>query len=269
METEIEKIIESGPGFVVVQMTNGRIERRTGTANMRHNNPGNIEYGDFALSMGALPFPKHILEMRQQMVKDKTLYESKNSFARFAVFPDYETGRKAKEKLIFEQKQSKHRLGAYGELTLDKAIEKYAPPNENPTEIYIKTIRKELNKTGLSDEMINRMKMNEYTDEQRKIVLNAMEEVEGGKNRKLQIRELTTEESEKLKSNINLKNVNTEPAISQKVNQISTQNIDSKRQASRNNVVIVQQNNNTTVVNQRTVARPVSPQTNNNPGLRQ
>jgi TRAP-type C4-dicarboxylate transport system substrate-binding protein len=113
------------------------------------------------------------------------------------------------------------------------------------------------------------MKMNEYTDEQRKIVLNAMEEVEGGKNRKLQIRELTTEESEKLKSNINLKNVNTEPAISQKVNQISTQNIDSKRQASRNNVVVVQQNNNTTVVNQRTVARPVSPQTNNNPGLRQ
>ena len=57
--------------------------------------------------------------------------------------------------------------------------------------------------------------------------------------------------------------------VPNKINESSKQNIDSKRQASRNNVVIVQQNNNTTVVNQRTVARPVSPQTNNNPGLRQ
>jgi hypothetical protein len=264
---QIQKIIESGSGFVVVQMTDGRVERRTGTANMRHNNPGNIEYGEFALSMGAVPFPKHILEMREQMVKDKTLFESKNSFARFAVFPDYETGRKAKEKLIFEQKESKHKLGAYGELTLDKAIEKYAPPNENPTAIYIKTIRQQLNKTGLSDEMMNRMKMKEYTEEQRKIVLNVMEEVEGGRNRILQRRELTTEESEKLKSRINLKNVN-EPTISKKVNEISKQNSDSKRTANRGNTVVVQQNNNTTVVNKRTVTRPVNTQPNNNPGLR-
>jgi hypothetical protein len=85
-------------------------------------------------------------------------------------------------------------------------------------------------------------------------------------------KKLITEEERKI---INLKpgktssDVKSETYRGQRVTSSSAENIDSKRQASRNNVVIVQQNNNTTVVNQRTVARPVSPQTNNNPGLRQ
>ena len=47
---------------------------------------------------------------------------------RFAVFPNYETGRQAKSDLIFEGKN-------YKDLSLDSAIARYAPPKENDYDV--------------------------------------------------------------------------------------------------------------------------------------
>ena len=72
-----------------------------GSRSWRNSNPGNIKFGAFARSMGA------------------THADEKG----FAVFPDYATGRKAQEKLLFESK-------AYSGLTIGEAIRKWAPASD-------------------------------------------------------------------------------------------------------------------------------------------
>jgi hypothetical protein len=71
-----------------------------GTAAWRFNNPGNIENGKFAAGHGAI------------------------GGDRFAAFPDQKTGAAAQVALLQQR---------YRHLTLDDAIAKYAPPNENRT----------------------------------------------------------------------------------------------------------------------------------------
>lgn len=68
----------------------------------RNNNPGNIEYGAFAKSMGAT-----------------------GSDGRFAIFPDLITGTSAMAALL-------GRYGSQGLDTIDEIIEKWAPSKENP-----------------------------------------------------------------------------------------------------------------------------------------
>jgi hypothetical protein len=124
------------------QNTDGSIESRTGgTLAWRNNNPGNMEYGDFARSKGAI-----------------------GSDGRFAVFPDYQSGRAAKESLIFEG-------GRYKDLSLKDAISRYAPPSENNTNAYQNSV---LASVGGQNK-----RMADFTAAERTAILDSMQRVEG------------------------------------------------------------------------------------------
>lgn len=145
---EIAAIVEAGPGFLVVRRPDGSVQRLTGARNWRNNNPGNIEYGTFAQSMGAI-----------------------GTDGRFAVFPNYATGKAAKEKLIFDGSK-------YRGLSLTDAISRYAPPNENNTALYQRVVLAAVNG-------VNKL-MNQYTASERNSILAAMEKMEGFKVGKVQ-----------------------------------------------------------------------------------
>jgi hypothetical protein len=140
---EIAKVISMGPGWLSVQRPDGTTEKISGSRNWRNNNPGNIEYGQFAQKNGAI-----------------------GSDGRFAIFPNYETGRKAKENLIFEGKK-------YSNLSLTDAINRYAPPSENNTSAYQSKV---LASVGGANK-----KMSDYTTEERGRILDAMQKQEGFK----------------------------------------------------------------------------------------
>jgi hypothetical protein len=82
-----------------------------GTRPQRNNNPGDIEYGKFAIAHGAI-----------------------KGDPRFAVFPDIETGYKAMQALFSAP--------SYNNLTVREALNKWAPPVENATDIYVDHICK-------------------------------------------------------------------------------------------------------------------------------
>ena len=140
---DIAEVIESGAGYIVVRRPSGEVQRLRGSRNWRNNNPGNIEYGSYARSMGAV-----------------------GTDGRFAVFPSYEAGRTAKEKLIFEG-------AGYRGLSLSQAINRYAPPVENDTQAYQRTV---LQSVGGVDKT-----MADYSDYERSRILAAMERMEGFK----------------------------------------------------------------------------------------
>ena len=75
----------------------------------KNNNPGNIEYGEFARAHGAT-----------------------GSDGRFAIFPDADAGFAAL-KALFE-------LPDYRNLTIAEALHRYAPSNENDTALYIHNV---------------------------------------------------------------------------------------------------------------------------------
>jgi nitrate reductase cytochrome c-type subunit len=161
----VRRIVEVGSGYNIVETPEGSIIKQEGAWNWRNNNPGNIEYGDYALKMGAIPFK----EGQNKPSKPEE---------RFAVFPTYEIGRRAKAGLIFEGKN-------YKDLNVDAAIARYAPPfdkngkKENDTVAYQNTIKDALMNTGLSVSEINNKKMSEYNQSQQSAILNAMEKMEG------------------------------------------------------------------------------------------
>jgi hypothetical protein len=76
-----------------------------GSRPQRNNNPGDIEYGKFARAHGAI-----------------------GTDGRFAIFPDAETGFAAMRALL---------ASAYKGLTVAEALNKYAPPVENETNVYL------------------------------------------------------------------------------------------------------------------------------------
>ena len=116
--------------------------RSGGDRNWRSNNPGNITYGDFAISMGAI-----------------------GSDGRFAIFPSEEMGRRAADTLL--------KGNAYSKLSAADAIKKWAPPNENDSGAYIKNVAKMANL-----DMTKRY-ADMSTAEQGRF-LDAMKTVEGG-----------------------------------------------------------------------------------------
>lgn len=134
-------LAEAGKGYNIVQRADGTLEKREGARNWRNNNPGNIEFGDFAKKHGAI-----------------------GSDGRFAVFPDYESGRKAKEGLIFDGKN-------YKDKTLSDAIARYAPPGENDTKAYQAAV---LSAVGGQNK-----RMGEYSPAERAQIMDAMERQEG------------------------------------------------------------------------------------------
>lgn len=139
----ISKIIGTGPGWLEVMRPDGKSERLMGARNWRNNNPGNIEYGAFAKNHGAI-----------------------GSDGRFAIFPDYDTGRKAKAALLFDGSR-------YKDLSLTSAIARYAPPTENNTASYQRAV---LAAVGNQDRA-----MASYNEGERNAIMDAMQKVEGYK----------------------------------------------------------------------------------------
>ena len=84
-----------------------------GTRAWRNNNPGNIRDGDFARRRGAI-----------------------GAAGGFAVFPNYEAGFAALTALL--------RTSTYQRLTVEQAINRYAPPIENDTSAYINMVEKQI-----------------------------------------------------------------------------------------------------------------------------
>ena len=111
-----------------------------GSRSWRNNNPGNIEYGPYAKSMGAI-----------------------GTDGRFAVFPDYASGRKAQSHLLFESK-------TYKDLTLSGAIKKWAPASENNVPAYLAAMGGD-----------SGTKMGDFNPAQREKLLDAMQAHEGWK----------------------------------------------------------------------------------------
>lgn len=133
---------EAGSGYTVVIGADGQTVRREGTRAWRNNNPGNIEYGPFARSMGAI-----------------------GTDGRFAVFPTYEAGRAAKASLLWASK-------GYRGKTIGEAISRYAPSFENNTRAYTGAITRALGVTADTP-------MSALTPGQREVMMDAMERVEG------------------------------------------------------------------------------------------
>ncbi len=136
------KVVEAGKGYTVVIDGAGNAVRREGTRAWRNNNPGNIEYGPFAQSMGAV-----------------------GTDGRFAVFPTYEQGRRAKAQLLWASK-------GYRGKTIGQAIARYAPAFENDTRAYTRAITSAI---GAKSDTL----MSDLTSRQREMMLDAMERVEG------------------------------------------------------------------------------------------
>ncbi len=134
---------------VIYTMPDGtRVKRTGGTRAWRNNNPGNIRMSDFAKRVGAI-----------------------GEAGGFAVFPDKETGMYAIEALL--------RTNTYQNLTVAGAISRYAPPSENNTSAYHRTIEKH---TGLS---INKP-MNQLTQSELASVANAIMIMEGWREGNIQ-----------------------------------------------------------------------------------
>lgn len=159
MSFEITEIIATGPGWNRVRLSDGQIYTIEGNYNWRSNNPGNIEYGDFAISMGAIG---------QGAVP-------KGRARGFAIFPTYEAGRQAKEALLFESdRYATAENGGYAKGSIGSAIYRYAPPHENNTEGYIRQVASALGVTPNTP-------LSQLSPQQRSVMLDAMEVVEGYK----------------------------------------------------------------------------------------
>jgi hypothetical protein len=147
------KNVTTGAGSVPVGASAGVVPGRSvtigdqvrsgGDRNWRNNNPGNIEYGKFAISMGAI-----------------------GSDGRFAIFPTEEMGRKAADTLLKGK--------SYANLSAAQAINKWAPSNENDPKAYAARIATQ---TGLD---MNKRYADMSPQEQAKF-LDAMNRVEGGR----------------------------------------------------------------------------------------
>lgn len=139
----IVKVVQTGPGWNIVQTGDGKMQKRVGVRNWRNNNPGNIMYGAFSKSAGAI-----------------------GTDGRYAIFPTLEKGSEAKKKLVFGPK--------YISLSIRDAISKYAPPSENNTEAYIKSVVKA---TGATDQT----PLQKLDDQQKDKLLQAISRMEGFK----------------------------------------------------------------------------------------
>lgn len=126
--------VGAGEGDIVRRLNAG-----SGSRSWRNNNPGNIEAGPYATSMGAT-----------------------GSDGRFAVFPSYEVGRRAQERLLFESR-------GYRNLTLAQAIAKWSPSADgNNTGAYVAAMGGDPNAI-----------MSSFSPTQRAKLLDAMQAHEG------------------------------------------------------------------------------------------
>lgn len=137
------RAIESGKDVIFVAADGQEYKHIGGTRAWRNNNPGNIRMSEFSRKMGAI-----------------------GAAGGFAVFPDEQTGIAAVKQLLTTKN--------YANKTIAGAISRYAPPSENNTAAYQRSIEK---LTGLN---INR-KMSELSDQELDKVANAIRHIEGWK----------------------------------------------------------------------------------------
>lgn len=154
-DEDVVGVEDAGAGYTVIRLADGSVVRREGTRAWRNNNPGNIEYGDFARSMGAV-----------------------GSDGRFAVFPNYEAGRRAKERLLFN-------TSSYRNLSITGAVNRYAPSFENDTGAYTRSITDALGVPETTS-------LTSLSQGQRQTMLDTMERVEGFRvGREIRVSEAT------------------------------------------------------------------------------
>jgi hypothetical protein len=125
-------------------MDTGATVKRTGPFPWRNFNPGNLENGSFAQSMGALNIP------------------NKGAPSRYAIFPNYETGRLALKTLLQSSK--------YNNLRITAAIAKYARAFENNTKAYQNTVIAAIG----ADEVVGLL-----TESQLNTMMDIIERIEG------------------------------------------------------------------------------------------
>lgn len=171
--TKIKRVLELRNGSLKVENDDGTIVVRSGPWNIRNNNPGNLQNGVFARSRGALD-----ISTAQIIVTNP----SADRPDRFAVFPDYATGRAAKKALLFERSDPVGEAKiVYKNSSIATAITTYAPPTDNnPTAKYIDTIVKGLNRRVPNTNVTVDTVLNTLTDVQRETMLDIMQEFEGG-----------------------------------------------------------------------------------------
>ncbi len=137
------RAIQSGKDVIFVAADGTQYKQVGGTRAWRNKNPGNIRMTEFSRRAGAI-----------------------GEAGGFAVFPDEQTGMQAIKKLL--------RGKSYNNLTIANAVSRYAPPSENNTVAYQRSLERI---TGLS---INR-RISELSDEELDKVANAIRQIEGWK----------------------------------------------------------------------------------------
>ena len=135
------RAIQSGKDVIFVAADNTQYKHVGGTRAWRNNNPGNIRMSDFSRRAGAI-----------------------GEAGGFAVFPDEQTGQRAVKQLL--------RGKSYNNLTIANAVSRYAPPSENNTVAYQRSIER---LTGLS---INR-RISDLSDAELDKVVGAIRQIEG------------------------------------------------------------------------------------------
>jgi hypothetical protein len=111
-DSVIKSVVSAAPYTLTIVDASGKtVTRQGGTRSWRNNNPGNIEYGDFAQAKGAV-----------------------GSDGRFAVFPTLQQGRQAKDDLLFGQRS------LYADMSISRAIARYAPFGENNPVTYAQQV---------------------------------------------------------------------------------------------------------------------------------
>lgn len=140
-EQEYTSAVALGRDVVYTTADGRRVRRTGGTRAWRNLNPGNIRYSEFSRNAGAI-----------------------GQAGGFAVFPDEETGTRAISSLLRGQ--------SYNNLTIARAITRYAPPSENNTAAYHRRIQQI---TGLN---INR-RISDLSDGELSRVVDAIRTIEG------------------------------------------------------------------------------------------
>lgn len=140
-EQEYTSAVALGRDVVYTAADGRRVRRTGGTRAWRNLNPGNIRYSEFSRNAGAI-----------------------GQAGGFAVFPDEETGTRAISLLLRGQ--------SYNNLTIARAITRYAPPSENNTAAYHRRIQQI---TGLN---INR-RISDLSDGELSRVVDAIRAIEG------------------------------------------------------------------------------------------
>ncbi len=140
-EQEYTSAVALGRDVVYTTADGRRVRRTGGTRAWRNLNPGNIRYSEFSRNAGAI-----------------------GRAGGFAVFPDEETGTQAISLLL--------RGTSYNNLTIARAITRYAPPSENNTAAYHRRIQQ------ITDLDINR-RISDLSDGELSRVVDAIRAIEG------------------------------------------------------------------------------------------